>query len=64
MSVVWTSRYRKNTGREGVGKGGRMQNASSFSVGCHGHGELLPFYLAAGSLTCSISFSTLVKERS
>jgi len=42
MSVVWTSRYRKNTGREGVGKRSRVQDVSSFSVGCHGHGELLP----------------------
>ena len=42
MSVVWTSGYRKDAGREGVGKGGRVQDVGSFPVGRHGHGKLLP----------------------
>lgn len=42
MSVVWTSWHGKNAGCESVGEGGRVQNAGGVTVGCHGHGELLP----------------------
>ena len=48
MSVVWTSGYGKNVGREGIGERGRVQDAGGVSIRRYGYGEFLPI------LSCSL----------